>query len=87
MTLTFKFDLDMVKMNKHAKYLVQKSFTVVKSHCSDTQTHRETFTQDKLLCLDQKSDPDPENRSKKSTFPCSEALPLQKYCNYPSASF
>jgi len=45
MTLTSKFDLGRVKMNQHAKYLVKKSFTVVKkSLLGHTDTQRDVHT-------------------------------------------
>jgi len=38
--LTFDFDLDMIKKNRRAKYLGQRSCS--SSHCPDTQTDTHT---------------------------------------------
>jgi len=40
MIFIFKLDLDSVKVNQHAKYLGQRSF----SYCPDTDTHTHTHT-------------------------------------------
>jgi len=42
MTLTFEFDLDNIKANKHAKY--GSEVTQFKSFCPDTQTATNTYT-------------------------------------------
>jgi len=50
MTVTFKHDLDSVKMNQRAKY-VSIQFNLLSRH-RPTQWERHTHTVDRLRCLD-----------------------------------
>ena len=52
MTLTFGLDVDKVKMNQYAKYLVKGNFV---QKLLPTHTHTHTHTLDRLFYLDHKS--------------------------------